>query len=95
MAWRRLTPAQGNAIRVHLPQPTASSRGGRPRVADRRGLEGILWSLWTGAQWRAWPRRYGSPSTCWRRLKQWEETGVLLKLWRTFLAQRHDQQKLR
>ena len=95
MAWRGLTKQQWEAIRVHLPQPKVSRRGGRPRVEDRRCVEGILWILWTGAQWSEWPRRYGSPSTCWRRLKQWEETGVLLKLWRVFLAQLNDQQKLR
>ena len=62
---------------------------------DRRCFAGILGILWTGAQWRELPRRYGSPSTCWRRLQQWEETGVLLKLWRAFLAQLNDQEKLR
>jgi transposase len=95
MAWRKLTKPQWDAIRVHLPQPKASPRGGRPRADDRRGFEGILWVLWTGAPWSELPRRYGSASTCWRRLKQWEETGVLLKLWRGFLAQLNAQQKLR
>ena len=95
MAWRGLTKPQWEAIRVHLPESKMSARGGRPRVEDRRCLEGILWILWTGAQWSELPRRYGSPSTCWRRLKTWEETGVLLKLWRAFLAQLNDQQKLR
>ena len=95
MAWRGLTKEQWEAIRVHLPQPELSPRGGRPRVADRRCFEGILWILWTGAQWSELPRRYGSPSTCWRRLKYWEETGILLTLWRAFLAQLNDQQKRR
>jgi transposase len=95
MAWRGLTKPHWEAIRVHLPESKMSARGGRPRVEDRRCLEGILWILWTGAQWSELPRRYGSPSTCWRRLKTWEETGVLLKLWRAFLAQLNDQQKLR
>jgi transposase len=95
MAWRRLTKQQWEAIRAHLPQAKASPRGGRPRVEDRRCFEGILWILWTGCQWSELPRRYGSPSTCWRRLKHWEETGVLLKLWRALLAQLNDQQKLR
>ena len=95
MAWRKLTKQQWDGIRVHLPQPKASTRGGRPRVDERRCFEGILWILWTGAQWREFPRRYGSPSTCWRRLKHWEETGVLLQLWRAFLAQLNDHQKLR
>jgi transposase len=95
MAWRDLTKQQWEAIRVHLPEPKVSGRGGRPRVDDRRCFEGILWILWTGAPWSELPRRYGSPSTCWRRLKQWEESGVLLKLWRAFLAQLNDRQKLR
>jgi transposase len=95
MAWRGLTTQQWHAIRVHLPQPQVSPRGGRPRLDDRRCLEGILWILWTGAQWSELPRRYGSPSTCWRRLKEWEEAGVLLQLWRAFLAQLNDEQKLR
>ena len=95
MAWRGLTKQPWEAIRRPLPQPKASPRGGRPRVEDRRGFEGILWMRWTGAPWRERPRRYGSPSTCWRRLQPWEETGVLLQLGRTFLAQRNDQEKMR
>jgi transposase len=95
MAWRKLTQQQWEAIRVHLPPRKTSPRGGRPRVDDRRCLEGILWILWTGCQWSELPRRYGSASTCWRRLKHWEESSILLKLWRAFLAQLNDQQKLR
>ncbi len=95
MAWRGLPKEQGEAIRVHLPQPKPSLRGGRPRVEDRRCFEGILWILWTGAHWSERPRRYGRPSTCWRRRKHWEEAGMRLQLWRAFLAQLNDQQKRR
>ena len=91
MAWRGLTKAQWAAMRVQLPPPKVSARGGGPRLEDRRCFEGILW---TGAQWGELPRRYGSPSTCWRRLKDWEETGVLLRRWRAFLGQLNDRQKL-
>ena len=94
MAWRGLTKQQWDAIRPHLPTSKPSGRGGRPRVEDRRCFEGILWILWTGAQWSELPRRYSSPSTCWRRLKHWEETGILLQLWRAFLAQLNDREKL-
>jgi transposase len=86
MACRGLTKQPWEAIRVHLPKSKVSPRGGRPRVDERRCFEGLLWILWTGAPWSELPRRYGSPSTCWRRLKAGEETGVLLKLWRAFLA---------
>jgi transposase len=95
MAWRKLTQPQWEAIRVHLPIPNRSTRGGRPRVENRHCFERILWMLWTGAQWSELRRRYGSPSTCWRRLKQWEESGVLLQLWRAFLAQLQDCDKRR
>lgn len=95
MAWRGLTKPPWGAIRVHLPEPKVSPRGGRPCLEDRRGGGAILWILWTGAPWRELPRRYGSPRTCWRRLRDWEETGVLLTLWRAFLAQLHDRQQLR
>lgn len=94
MAWRRLTPQQWAAIRIQLPEAKPSPRGGRPRVDDRRCVAGILWILWTGSPWRELPRRYGSPSTCGRRLTQWEETGVLLRLWRVFFAHLNDRQKL-
>ena len=79
MAWRGLTKQQWETIRIHLPPPKASPRGGRPRLDDRRCLEGILWILWTGAPWSELPRRYGRPSTGWRRLTRWEEAGVLFK----------------
>ena len=32
------------------------------------------------------PREYGSPTTCWRRLKAWEEDGTCEKVWRGLLT---------
>jgi len=32
------------------------------------------------------PDEFPSPSTCWRRLRQWEEEGVWLDAWRTLLG---------
>ena len=61
-------------------------RVGRPCADNREVLEGILWILRTGARWKDLPRRYPSPSTCWRRLRLWEEQGIWLKVWRKFLA---------
>jgi transposase len=95
MAWRQVTTPPWDAMRGHLPHPKASPRGGRPRVDARRGFEGIWWSLGTGAQWRERPRPSGSPRTCWRRLKPWDESGVFLKRWRAVLAQLNDRQQLR
>ncbi len=69
-----------------LPSEKPGSRGGRPKADNREVLEGILWILRTGAPWKDLPKRYPSPSTCWRRLKLWEEQDIWLKIWRTFLS---------
>jgi transposase len=66
--------------------PKVRSRG-RPWADNRRVLEGILWVLKTGARWRDLPEEYPSASTCWRRLRQWEEKEVWLKVWRQFLSE--------
>ena len=95
MAWRGVSDAQWEQIAPHLPRRKAHPRGGRPPANDRKCFDGILWILWTGAPWKALPREYGSPVTCWRRLRQWEEDGTLLALWRAFLAQLNDQEKVR
>jgi len=95
MAWRALTDAQWERIRPQLPREKRHRRGGRPRADPRRCFEGILWILWTGAPWSELPARYGSPTTCWRRLRQWEDSGVLLALWRALLNQLNDRQKIR
>ena len=87
--------AQWTPVRAHLPAPRPSPRGGRPRADDRKCVEGILWVLWTGSPWRELPRRYGSPATCSRRLRDWEADGTLLALWRAFLAELHDADKRR
>jgi transposase len=86
-----LSDAQWKLIAPHLPPP---KRMGRPRADDRRTLEGILWVLRTGARWQDVPREYGSPTTCWRRLQQWEAAGVWERLWRVILASLEAEQKL-
>src|SRR5512138_333880 len=81
-----LTEAQWAKIAPLLPSERPDFKGGRPRVSNREVLEGILWILRTGARWQDLPEQYPSPSTCWRRLQKWEEEGVWLEIWRTFLA---------
>jgi len=88
---RELSDAQWHLIAPHLPPP---KRMGRPRADDRKTLEGILWVLRSGARWQDVPREYGSPTTCWRRLKEWEESGVWETLWRAILSVLEAEQKL-
>ena len=47
------------------------------------------------APWSELVPRYGSATTCWRRLRHWAESGVLLALWCAFLNKLNDRQKLR
>ena len=88
MARRRfLTDEMWAKIGPLLPEMPRSAKGGRPWRDNREVLEGILWILRTGAPWADLPPEYPSPSTCWRRLRRWEEEGVWLEVWRAFLAQ--------
>ena len=48
---------------------------GRAPVPFRKVLDGILYVLRTGCQWKALPGEYGSGSTCHRRFQQWVEEG--------------------
>ena len=83
-----LTDEQWELIEPLLPQPrsVAGINRGRPWASNRACFEGILWILQTGAAWRFLPDEFPSPSTCWRRLKQWEEEGVWLDAWRALLG---------
>lgn len=82
-----LSEGQWEKIAPFIPRPKRSKKGGPNFLPSRRCFEGILWILWTGAPWKALPQEYPSPSTCWRRLKKWEDDGTWLKIWRAFIAE--------
>jgi transposase len=70
------------AIESLLPKEPPKHRGGRPRVCERAALGGIVFVLRTGCPWRLLPKELGcgSGTTCWRRLRDWQEAGVWQKL---------------
>jgi transposase len=76
---------QWEKIGALIPKRKRSPRGGRPPADNRTCLEGILWVLRSGARWRDLPERYPSPSTCWRRLVEWEGEGILVEIWQAVL----------
>ena len=61
-----------------LPAKRPNPKGGRPPVADRAALTGIIFVLKTGIPWELLPQEMGCGSgvTCWRRLRDWQEAGV-------------------
>ena len=94
MYMRKLSDRQWQVIEPLLPRQDFS-RGGRPRAEDRKTLEGILWILRTGAQWDELPVKYGSPMTCWRRLKNWQKLGVWKSIWKKLLVMLEKEGKIR
>ena len=90
----KLTNEQWKKIEKFLPKPKFSKKGGRPWSDNRKVFEGILWILRTGAPWADLPKQYPSPSTCWRRLKLWEDMGIWLDIWRALLAELDEKQYL-
>jgi transposase len=82
--WRRFEPL--------LPRRERRFRyPGRKRLDDRAALQGILFVLHTGIAWRHLPPElgFGSGSTCYRRLCEWQEAGVWEKLHALLLAELH------
>src|ERR1017187_6357258 len=90
-----LTEAQWQKIAPLLPKPPKQRKGGRPWIENRPVLEGILWILRSGARWQDLPEEYPHPSTCWRRLRDWEEQGIWLKVWRAFLSELNERRQLK
>ena len=86
-----LTDAQWALITPILPPP---KRRGRKRADDRAIFNGILFVLRTGCRWKDIPRRYGAPTTCWRRLAEWEADGTWERVWRSLLGTLDAQDKL-
>jgi transposase len=93
MRTTELTDEQWKHLEPLLPPPHKGK--GRPRADDRKTLNGILFVLRTGCRWQDVPREYGSPSTCWRRLRAWEDDGTWERIWRKLLALLDEQGKLR
>ena len=80
--WRRVGPL--------LPRVERRFRyPGRRRLGDRAALQGILFVLHTGIAWRHLPLElgFGSGSTCYRRMVEWQEAGVWERLHERLLAE--------
>ena len=74
-------------VALLLPPVGPRPKGGRPPVSNRAALTGILFVLKTGLPWEYLPVEMGCGSgmSCWRRLRDWQRTGVWSALHRVLL----------
>jgi len=68
-------------IKKVMPKEKSFKTVGRPIVPYRKVLDGILYVLRTGCQWKMFPKATGSGSTCHRRFQQWKGMDVFKNIW--------------
>ncbi len=80
--WEKLAPLIPPHVNTHR------LGGGRPRVPDRRCMDGIFFVLRTGCQWKALDETgICSGSTAHARFQEWVQSGVFLELWKAGLLE--------
>jgi transposase len=91
MAKPLVTDELWEVVEPLLPPVVISPLGGRPPVANRQALTGILFILRTGMAWEDLPQELGCGCgrTCFRRLVAWHEAGVWHRLHQRLLAMLH------
>lgn len=77
-----------------LRPPRRADNRGRPWHDTRAVLNGVLWVLGTGAQWREMPEKYPPYQTCHRRFQQWVRSGKLEDALKRLARYLHERGKL-
>ena len=61
-------------------QPFFPKSHGKPRVDDRRVLNGIIFINRNGLRWCDAPKEYGPPKTLYNRWKRWSDRGAFAQM---------------
>jgi transposase len=54
---------------------------GRPRIDQRKALDGIIFQMRSGCQWNHLPKEFGDDASIHRTFQRWIALGVLERLW--------------
>lgn len=80
--WRDVSEEFWEEIQRYIPRPKErKAKAGRPVAEPRKILNGILYVLRTGCQWKMLPREYYAGSTTHRYFQLWAKRGVFRKMW--------------
>lgn len=79
MVLRRYELSDGALALIADLLPVNGRRGGQ-WAAHRPVLNGIIWILHSGAQWRELPERYGKWQTVYGRYNRWRRDGTITRM---------------
>ena len=85
--FHQIPDALWERIALVIPVYKNSAKGGRPRLPMRNVVEGILYVLATGCQWKAMPKQFGSGSAIHAYFQEWVRLGVFEELWELALIE--------
>jgi transposase len=85
MARFDLSDAEWGIVAPLLPGAEGKANG-RPRLDDRKVLNGIFFVLRTGTPWRDLPERYGPYTTVYNRFNRWAKRGVWVRIFEALAA---------
>jgi transposase len=74
---------------------TKKKATGRPRVDNRKLLNGIIYILKTGCRWQDLPSIYGNGKTAYRRFQEYEKLKIFKKINQILLKKYHKQVNLK
>ncbi len=75
--WEKIDPL--------LPPELPRTKGGRPRMDNRKAMEAILYVFRSGWKWEEVPHSLGARSTVRRRFQEWRKAGLFQRMWRADL----------
>jgi putative transposase len=77
--WERVT-----LVLDELDPPAAT---GRPRIDQRKALDGVIYQMRTGCQWNVLPREFGDDASVHRTMQRWIAKGVFALVWSLLVAE--------